>query len=527
MELKIKINGNERTVEKGITINEALEQDGIEVPTMCFLKGTEHFPTCLVCIVKDQRTNMLIPSCSTDVQEGMDLITNDEEVFEARKMALDLLLSDHVGECAAPCQTGCPAFMDIPHMNRLLAQGKFDDALRVVKKDIAIPAVLGRICPAPCERACRRKTMDEPVYICLLKRYAADHDLAHEEPFIPDVLPPTGKKVAVVGAGPAGLAAAYFLIQKGYAVTVYDKHPLPGGTLRYSVPDEHLPKEVLDQEVDIMKKMGVVFKMDQELPADILQKLRKEYDSVVVATGEDNADFDGLIKKHRSFIVNSQTFQSNLEDVFVIGNAIKPGRVAIRAVAHGKEAAISVDQYLKGEEVVGDVRMFISRYGLMLDDDHDAFMSEANDRARIEKEKFAIEGFTLEEVKAEAERCMHCDCRAKDDCDLRILSDFYGAEQKKFFPKDREPIRKSFRNEPIVYEPEKCIKCGICIKVTKMESDALGLSYIGKGFDVEVDVPFNNPGFKIMEKTAELCAEHCPTGALEMVNNVEVVPFSK
>ncbi|MDH5399930.1 MAG: 2Fe-2S iron-sulfur cluster-binding protein [Cyclobacteriaceae bacterium] len=524
MEVKVKIDGIEKMILEGQTINDVLKAEGAEIPTMCYFPGTDHFPTCLVCIVKDQRTGRLVPSCSTKVAEGMDIITLDDDVKEARKTALDLLLSDHVGECDAPCQKGCPANMDIPHMNRLLAKGRFDEALKVVKKDIALPAVLGRICPAPCERACRRRMIDEPVSICLLKRYAADHDLGHDECFLPDMDPPNGKKTAVIGAGPAGLAAAYFLLQKGYACTVYDKNPLPGGTLRYEVPDDKLPKNVLDEEVEIIKKMGAVFEMGRELAKDELKNLRNEYDGVIVATGEDNADFDGLIKKHRSFIVEKNTHKSNMEGVFAIGSAIKPGRVAIRAVAHGKEAAYSLDQYLKGETIIGEPQIFTSRFGPMMQEEHEAFMSEADEHPRVDTVEH--KGFTLEEVQLEAARCMHCDCREKVDCSLRANSELYGAEQKKFFPKDRPPVRKSYRNEPIVYEPEKCIKCGICIKVTKMENDALGLTYIGKGFDVEIDVPFNNPEFKIQEQTAIMCAENCPTGALTLVDNVEKVPFT-
>ncbi len=516
MEIKIKVNGTERNALKGHTIHDVLEKEGIEIPTMCFLKETGHFPTCMVCVVKDQKTNKLVPSCSTLVMKGMDIVTHDEEIAEARKTALELLLSDHVGECAAPCQTGCPAFMDIPLMNRLLAKGMFDEALRVVKKDIALPAVLGRICPAPCERACRRRIIDEPVSICLLKRYAADHDLGHNAPFLPEREILNGKKIGIIGAGPAGLSAAYFLLQKGYQCTIYDKNPLPGGALRYAVPDDRLPKNVLDEEIEIIIQMGAVFKMNQELQKDELEKLRKEYDGVIVSTGEDNADFDGLVKKHHSFIVEKLTHQSNIEDVFVIGSAIKPGRVAIRAVAHGKEAAIAMDQYLKGNPVNGDLRMFISRYGLMIKDDHPAFMAETDDGPRIET--IDKKGFSLDEVKKEAARCMHCDCRKKDDCKLRIFSDQFKAEQKRFFPKERSPIRKIFRNKPVVYEPEKCIKCGICVKITAMQKDRVGLTYIGKGFDVEIRVPFENSQNNILEKTAKLCAEKCPTGALAMTN---------
>ncbi len=517
MEVRVEINGNKRNVENGITVLDVLEKEGIEVPTMCYLKGTEHFPTCMVCMVKDLQTNKLIPSCSTIVADGMDIISNDEEVVEARKTALELLLSDHVGECNAPCQTGCPAKMDIPEMNRLLAAGKFDEALMVVKKDIALPAVLGRICPAPCERACRRRNIDLPVSICLLKRYAADHDLQKLAPYLPDRKKLNGKRIAIIGAGPAGLSAAYFLLQKGYQCVLFDKNSLAGGALRYAVPDERLPKDVLDEEIEIIRQMGAVFEMGRELQKDELETIRKEFDGVIVATGEDNADFDGLDKRHRSFIVERLTHRSNLEGVFAIGSAIKPGRVAIRAVAHGKEAAIAMDQFQKNKPVKGDIRMFTSRFGRMYEEDHEAFMAEADDYPRIETA--GDEGFTLDEVKSEAARCMHCDCRAKDDCMLRTLSDMYRVNQRRFFPKTRAPIRKIFRNKPVVYEPEKCIKCGICVKITSMQQDDLGLAYIGKGFDVEIEVPFDDSKLKLLEETAIQCAEMCPTGALELFEN--------
>jgi NADPH-dependent glutamate synthase beta subunit-like oxidoreductase len=515
--INIKINGKDHEVAKGSTILDNLKKEGIEVPTMCFLENTEHFPTCMICIVKDQRNDKFIPSCSTMVAPEMDIITDDEEVTEARKTALELLLSDHVGDCEAPCQTNCPAFMDIPLMNRLLAVGKFDEALRVVKKDIALPAVLGRICPAPCERACRRRNIDEPVSICSLKRYAADDDLEQQLSFLPEKEDLNGKKIGIIGTGPAGLSAAYFLLQKGYQCTLYDKNPLAGGALRYAIPDDRLPKEVLDQEIKIIEQLGAVFRMNEELPANGLEKLRSEYDGIIVATGEDNTDIDGLAKKNRSFTVERNTHKTSLDGVFAIGSSIKPGRVAIRAVAHGKEAALSMDQYLNGKQVVGEVRMFNSRFGKMIQEEYQDFMLEADDGPRIKTEEHA--GFSLEEVKKEAARCMHCDCRKMHDCKLRTYSDQYEAAQKRYFPKKRAPVRKIFKNKPVVYEPEKCIKCGICVKITSMHKEELGLTYIGKGFDVEVSVPFDGSQINALEKTAKLCAEKCPTGALAMKDN--------
>lgn len=515
--INIKINGKEHEVVAGSTILDNLNKEGIEIPTMCFLENTEHFPTCMVCIVKDQRSDRFIPSCSTYVAQDMDIVTHDEEVVEARKTALELLLSDHVGDCEAPCQTNCPAYMDIPLMNRLLAAGKFDEALRVVKKDIALPAVLGRICPAPCERACRRRNIDESVSICTLKRYAADHDLDHSSVFLPEKEAPYGKKIGIIGTGPAGLSAAYFLLQKGYQCTLYDKNPLAGGALRYAIPDDRLPKEVLDQEIEIIAQLGAVFRMNEELPSNGLEKLRKEYDGIIVATGEDNTDIDGLAKKNRSFSTERHTHKTAIDGVFAIGSAIKPGRVAIRAVAHGKETALAMDQYLNGEQIVGEVRLFNSRFGKMIQEEYADFMLEADDGPRVVTKLH--EGFTLEEVQKEAARCMHCDCRKLNNCKLRTYSDQHKAVQKRYFPKERAPVRKIFKNKPVVYEPEKCIKCGICVKITSIHKEELGLTYIGKGFDVEVSVPFDGSQINALEKTARLCAEKCPTGALALKEN--------
>ena len=170
----LKIDGKILAVPSGSYLLQAAKKAGADIPALCHYEGLDHYTSCMVCMVKDVQTGSLLPSWSVLAEEGMDIVTLDEEIFESRKAALELLLSDHTGDCQAPCQVACPAHMDIPLMNRLLAEGKVDEALRVVDRDIPIPSVLGRICHAPCEGACRRKTIDESVSVCLLKRYAGD-----------------------------------------------------------------------------------------------------------------------------------------------------------------------------------------------------------------------------------------------------------------------------------------------------------------------------------------------------------------
>ena len=346
----------------------------------------------------------------------------------------------------------------------------------------------------------------------MIERYAGDLAAENIDAYLPEKSSSNGKKIGIIGTGPGGLSAAYFLLLKGYECTLFDKNPLAGGALRYAVPEDRFPKSVLDKEVASVAKLGAVFKLNHEIPKDALPELKKEFDAVIIASGEDNAVFQGPVKKNKSFHTDRHTHQSSIEGVFAIGSAIKPGRVAIRAIANGKEVALSIDQYLKGEEVIGKKQVFNSRIGKMIPEDHDAFMMEADAGPRNDPSN--IRGFSSNEAKKEAERCMHCDCRKKDNCKLRDYSDEYEAVQSRYFPKEREPVRKTFKNKPIVYEPEKCIKCGICVKLTSMHKEELGLTYIGKGFDVEISAPFDNAKKNVLEKTALLCAEKCPTAAL-------------
>ena len=173
--VKLTIDHIHVEVKEGISVMEAAAILGISIPSMCFRPGFSNHPSCMVCLVKDLDRGNLIPSCAMPVAEGLNILTSSDEIKEARREALELLLSDHLGDCEAPCRLSCPAFMDIPLMNRLIASGNFEKALRVVREEIAIPLILGYICPAPCEKACKRKPIDQAVSICLLKRSAAQY----------------------------------------------------------------------------------------------------------------------------------------------------------------------------------------------------------------------------------------------------------------------------------------------------------------------------------------------------------------
>jgi len=155
----------------------------------------------------------LKPACSTMIDEGMRIDTHNSRVLKARKTALDLLLSNHYADCMGPCRQACPAGVDVQGYIALIEKGKYSDAVALIKETNPLPAICGRVCVRPCEVACRRNLLDEGhgVGIDYLKRFASDFDLSSGNKYKPEIKPTTGKKVAVVGAGPGGLSAAFFL----------------------------------------------------------------------------------------------------------------------------------------------------------------------------------------------------------------------------------------------------------------------------------------------------------------------------
>lgn len=285
--LTVSLDGKEVQVEHGITILEAARQNGIAIPTLCHDEQLEPFTSCWVCAVKLEGMKRYIPSCGTRVAEGMKIWTNTEDVRAVRRMALELLMSNHRGDCIAPCQVACPASVDVQGYIALIAKKKYRDATKLVKEVNPFPLSIGRICTRPCEDECRRNAMEGPVCIDFLKRFAADWDIEQPGPFSPPVAPPTGKRVAMVGAGPGSLTAAYYLAQKGHAVTIFEALPAAGGMLRYGIPEYRLPKDTLDDEIGLITGLGVTIEYGKALGYDFVLKdlFDKGFDAVFLGLG--------------------------------------------------------------------------------------------------------------------------------------------------------------------------------------------------------------------------------------------------
>jgi len=512
---KITIDGREVELDAGATILDGAEKLGIEIPTMCHLRGYEPTTSCMVCVVKVVGSNGLVPACGTPAADGMRVESDSEEVREARQAALELLLSDHVGDCLGPCTIGCPARMDIPLMIRQIAAGKMGDAIATVKQDIALPAVLGRICSAPCEKACRRAQHDQAVSICLLKRYVADVDLEREEPYFPRCAPQRGKRVAIIGAGPAGLAAAYYLQRDGFECVVVDEHDEAGGMLRYGVPESELPRDVLDREIAQIKRIGVRFRLGIKVGEAIsMDEVRKQFDAVFLAAGNLTPENAAAlqIEGDEKLKINPATYETETAGVFAGGDLVRRRKMAVRAVADGKEAAQSIAQYLTGRDVVGPEKPFNSRMGKLVDGEMGVFLASADAGAR--QEPFGVATSLSEnEAHAESLRCLRCDCRKPDACLLRQYAQEYGAKQTRY-KAARRPFVQQTQHPEVIYEPGKCIDCGICIETASQAGEALGLAFVGRGFDVRVAVPFDATLAEGLRRAAAECVATCPTGAL-------------
>ncbi len=535
---RLTIDGKHIDVPDGSSVLEAARALGIEIPALCHLESFEPETSCMVCLVRDVAENRLIPSCAAPASDGMVIDTRSQTVISARRQALELLLGEHVGDCEAPCRRACPAFPDIPGMIQQIAAGEMARAVQRVKAHNPFPALMGAICSAPCERACRRAEVarvdpnrrhgqgKQAVAIRLLEGYIGRASLksvgsADEERAASMA---TQNKVAVVGAGLTGLSAAYFLFRHGHSCTAFEKRDVPGGLVRDSLSSEHL--ELFDSEIQAIRALGVQIVLKAEIKSrQDLDALIDRHDAVVLASGSAGAADLKISTTERGIRVDPVTLETSRIGVFAGGDAVRSTRLAVRAIAAGRALADAVDRWLDeqragaraAEPRPGAARPFDSRIGRIRFQEIEPFSRGASEDARTPVEAGSNRGYTEREARHEALRCLNCDCRKSSSCALRLYADEYGAQPLR--GEDRHTLTRVDLPFGVVFEQTKCIRCGRCVKITR--ELPYGFTFTRRGYDMEVSIPFGRNDLGAppeLEAVLARCVESCPTAALAFEN---------
>jgi formate dehydrogenase major subunit len=678
---KLTINDVAVEIEDGSTILQAARKAGFDIPTFCHAENLKPFTSCFMCAVKVEggRGN-LVPSCATKVAEGMKVTVEDDELKESHKMCLNLLLSDHCGDCLPPCQSTCPSSIDIRGFLKLVREGKEAEAAKLIREKAPFPGTLGRVCPRPCEDECRRARVEEPISICNMKRYIADTELAKNgKPVLPAKAASTGKKVAIIGAGPAGMAAAYYLALQGHAVTVFEKHKKSGGMLRYGIPYYRLPNETLEAEFGIIESLGVTVKYGVEIGKDIKAKeLESGYDALIVAIGAQGAspigvpgeELDGVwpgikylgesgegktpslgsdvyvvgggntamdcvrsairggskatllyrrgreempasdieieealhegvkfdyltapvkiekdggklkltivkmelgapdasgrrsptpvkgseytvsataivgaigqrvlpelgkelgleLERNGAIKANPQTFETPRKGIFACGDCQTGANIAVRAIGNARKTAVSVDQFLKGQPITGEIVKFNSQMGPL--DEVSAKLFEGKtktprikmpviaDKERKTTEKEVETGFKAADALKEAQRCLECGCDYADDCKLRDYSTRYGADGNYFgapIENGRREYQVDTSHAKIKQETNKCINCAACVRVCAEVKGLNVLTQVNRGFITRMQAPFGRSLVGTACDGCGECVKVCPTAGI-------------
>ncbi len=529
----VTIDNSVLSFEPGETILQVATRAGIAIPTLCHLDGIEPPTSCFVCVVKIQGRSSLAPSCATLAEEGMRVESETEEVHKYRRQALELLLSEHAGDCEGPCRRICPADLDIPIMAKQIVDGQLEAAARTVRERLAFPGVLGYICPAPCQKGCVRATLDGAVAIRDLHKGVAETVHASDCDWWPRAQPASGKRVTILGAGPAGLSSAYYLTLLGHQCTVIDEHEEPGGQLRYGCDRTTLPLRILEQEIEVIRALGVEFQMGCKISdATTLDELLHRSDALLLAIGtlgsEEPWPF-ALPVTSKGIAVDPKTFATDRQGVFACGNAITSSRLAVRSVGQGRLAALSIHAFLtSAASPLTFSHRFDSRI-TKLDSDELRQLVSTDLTHRLK----GLEGHALSWPMPEtdvtehvppasfpdatveaASRCLQCDCGKKEGCALRVYSQEYEVDRDHYRTGKRKPVTRKRYASGLVHEPGKCIDCGRCIGITAAEHSQPGLAFNNRGFDVAVKAPFNADMDAAMGPTLKRCIATCPVGAL-------------
>jgi len=672
--IKVVVDGKEIFAQQGRSILEVCRENNIHIPTLCHHDKLKPLGSCKICIV-DVKGHGIVSSCATPAANGMVVETKNERVIASRKKTTEQLISEHYGDCVAPCQIACPAGVDVQGYISLIARGAYKEAVELIKETLLLPMVIGRICPRPCEDACRRSMIDHPLAICNLKRFVADSEYEGKERYIPKVKDKTGSKVAIVGSGPAGLSCAYYLAKEGYEVTIFEALPKAGGMLRYGIPDYRLPDEILDQEIATVTDLGIKIHTGHALGKDFTLKslLEEGFNAIFLAIGAQKSQnlnidgenlegvFDGtnflrsiamgdeirveghavvigggntaidgartvlrlgakevtilyrrsraempaseweivlaedegvklsllaapvriigengrvvaiecikmalgepdasgrrrpepitgseftipadfiisaigqrtdisffteekeLISPHDNISIDDDTMVTHKKGVFAGGDCVSGAATAVEAIAAGRKAALSIDRYLKGEELMAIKKPFNISKGTLKDlkGKEDFIQIEFKPRVHTPELKPNERRNNFQEVelsmsesmaKMEVARCLECGCKAAHDCSLRNLATDYNIPSTVVRKEKYYPLEKT--HPFIERDSNKCIGCQRCARIC---SDVQGVGALSVVYRVGTIDGYCGSLLNTNCESCGQCVPSCPVGAL-------------
>jgi len=509
----LTIDGQSISAPEGSTILQAAKRAGIDIPTLCYLEGLEASASCMVCAVKLKHNGKFIPSCASRVIDGMEIECDSPDVRDTRRTALELLFSDHLGDCLSPCQRICPAHLGIPTMLEHLREKQPGKAAASIRRDLALPGALCRVCHKPCESGCRRSVEDEAVAIADLVCHAIDTEREAGEPRLPPPPKERTARVAIIGAGFTGLSAAWFLRQNGYPCVVIDADDEPASTIRTDHPE--LPPEVLAAEVHLLERSGVEFRLGTHIADSAsLAALSSGFDAVLIATGPatiEQAEALGLKIDGKKLAADKQTMMTSREGIFAAGRAVRPTGKPVNSVADAKAVAVCIHQFISGKTLRRPPKPFSIFMGKLACGEMDDMMLESNPAPRV-----AGSEFDITKAIEESNRCVKCNCAKADICKLRELALDYDVNPNRFSSGERIRYSRNVEHPLVRFEPAKCIRCGNCIKVAREHAENLGLTFIGRGFDVHLGTPFHESMSDALRTAAKAAVDSCPVGALTL-----------
>jgi 2-oxoacid:acceptor oxidoreductase delta subunit (pyruvate/2-ketoisovalerate family) len=406
-----------------------------------------------------------------------------------------------------PCRAACPAHVNVQAYVCLLQRGKFKEAVETIREDMPFPAICGRVCFAPCEKACVRKNVDQAVAIRTLKKIVADVEREQGRVRTEPIPRKYSKKVAIIGAGPAGLTAAYELVRLGYPVTVFESMPEPGGMMRYKIPSQLLERFVVANEIAFIQDLGVEIKCNVEFGKDIsLEDFRKQgYEAVFIASGKLSKTPSlpkELVKKEPvGFVipVDPITLETKIKGVFAGGDAVrgKPAGV-IEAVSAGRQAAESTHRYLNGQDLKAGREEVEETTWIMdwkaVEKKQTRFAAKKGEpKPRVSFEEAAE---TMNKIKRkamfEAFRCLGCGPCSECLQETGICE----------------------ADKPVI-DKDLCVGCNICV-------EACPFNAISKNEEEVAQVD------EELCKGCGICAAHCPENAISMdrLKNERLVSYA-